>query len=84
MKRIRFLNFIFLLPHVDEPIEQKMIREPLEEESNEKNEEHPNAMKSGYPKEKSKSSNTSKVLKTYPKRSSRNVPPKYCRGIVIP
>ena len=73
----------FSLPHMDEPIEQKIDR-GLQSEQDDKhdnknfpNDKNSEVMKSGYSNKKSKSTKKSEVLKTYPKRASRNKPPKY-------
>ena len=67
----------FSLPHIDEPIEQEIDR-GLQREHNEENiVKEPEAMKRGDSNQKSKSYKSSEVLKTYPKRVSRNKPPKY-------
>ena len=67
----------FSLPHMDEPIEQKIDR-GLQSEQNDKHvDKNSEAMKSGYSNKKSKSTKKSEVLKTYPKRASRNKLPKY-------
>ena len=67
----------FSLPHIDEPIDQEIDR-GLQREYNEENVvKEPEAMKSGDSNQKSKSNKSSEVLKTYPKRVSRNKPPKY-------
>ena len=75
MDKVSELNF--LLPHVDEPITQEMDRGFTIEQEEKTIEKHRRAVKSGDFGKKSKSNKTSEVLKTYPKRSSRNVPPKY-------
>ena len=67
----------FSLPHVDEPINQKIDRGLQRENNNENVKEKPKAMKSGDSNQKSKSKKDSEVLKAYPKRVSRNKPPKY-------
>ena len=69
----------FSLLDVDEPITQEIDRglpDSLHEQSmeNENDKETPEAMKSGNLEKKLKSCES---LKTYPKRSSRNKPPKY-------
>ena len=67
----------FSLPNVDEPIEQEIDR-GLQIESNDKQDDmNPEAMKSLDLDKKSHSNENSEVLKTYPKRASRNKPPKY-------
>ena len=67
----------FSLPHIDEPIDQEIDR-GLQRENNEKNVVNESkAIKSGDSNQKSKSNKNSEVLKTYPKRVSRNKPPKY-------
>ena len=67
----------FSLPHIDEPRDQEIDR-GLERENNEENVRiEPKAMKSGDSNQKSKSNKNSEVLKTYPKRVSRNKPCKY-------
>ena len=75
MDKVSDLNFS--LRHVDEPVEQEIDRGLPVEQDSKSVEENPKAMKSGDFDKKSKSNKTSEVLKTYPKRSSRNVPPKY-------
>ena len=67
----------FSLPHVDEPIEQEMDRGLQVEKENELDDKNPKAVKSGDFEKKSKSKKSSEELKTYPKRTSRNKPPKY-------
>ena len=67
----------FSLPHVDEPIDQEIDRGLQRENNEESVKEKPKAMKSGDSNQKSKSNKNSEVLKTYPKRVSRNKPPKY-------
>ena len=70
----------FSLQNVDEPVEQEIDRglpDSLDEQSNENDDKDPKAMKSEDFDKKTKSKKT-EVLKTYPKGSSRNVPPKYC------
>ena len=67
----------FSLPHVDEPIEQEIDRGLQRENNDENDREKSKAMKSGDSNQKSKSNKNSEVLKTYPKRVSRNKPPKY-------
>ena len=67
----------FSLPHVDEPIDQEIDRGLQRENNDEKVKEKSKAMKSGDSNQKSKSNKNSEVLKTYPKRVSRNKPPKY-------
>ena len=67
----------FSLLNVDEPVEQEIDRglpDSLDEKSNEKDNQDSEAVKSGNLNKKPKSN---EPLKTYPKRSSRNVPPKY-------
>ena len=67
----------FSLPHIDEPTDQEIDR-GLQREYNEENVvKEPEAIKSGDSNQKSKSNKSSEVLKTYPKRVSRNKPPKY-------
>ena len=67
----------FSLPHIDQPIEQEIDR-GLQREHNEENVvKEPEAMESGDSNQKSKSNKSSEVLKTYPKRVSRNKQPKY-------
>ena len=76
---IKFLKSSFSLQNVDEPVEQEIDRglpDSLDEQSNENDDKDPKAMKSGDFNKKTKYKKT-EVLKTYPKRSSRNVPPKY-------
>ena len=68
----------FSLLDVDEPVRQEIDRgltDSLDEQSNEKENQNPEAVKSGNLKKKLKSN---EPVKTYPKRSSRNKPPKYC------
>ena len=67
----------FSLPHVDEPIDQEINRGLQRENNEESVKEKPKAMKSGDSNQKSKSNKNSEVLKTYPKRVSRNKPSKY-------
>ena len=62
-----------------EPVEQEIDRglpDNLEKQTNETHDKKTEAMKSGDFEKKTKSKRT-EVLKTYPKRTSRNVPPKY-------
>ena len=72
------------LPHVDEPINQEIDRGLQRESNDEKVKEKSKAMKSGDSNQKPKSNKNSEVLKTYPKRVSRNKPPKYygCPSII--
>ena len=73
----KFSELNFSLPHVDEPIDQEIYR-GLQRENNDENvKEKSKAMKSGDSNQKSKSNKNSEILKTYPKRVSRNKPPKY-------
>ena len=69
----------FPLTHVDEPGVQEIERDmPISIEQDDKTvKEPPKSMESGDCEKKSKSSKTSEVLKTYPKRASRNKPPNY-------
>ena len=67
----------FSLPHMDEPMEQEIDRGLQVEQKHEHDDKNPEAMKSGDSNQKSKSNKSSEVLKTYPKRTSRNKPPKY-------
>ena len=62
--------------NVDEPIEQNIDRGLPVEQDSKPNVKNPKALKSGDFDKESESNNT-EVLKTYPKKSSRNVPPKY-------
>ena len=69
----------FSLHYVDEPVEQEIDRglpDSSEEQGNETYDENFEGMKSGD-FDKKIESNKTEVLKTYPKRSSRNVPPTY-------
>ena len=66
----------FSLHHLDEPIEPNIARGLSVEQDSKTNDKNPNAVKSGN-FEKKTESNKTEVLKTYSKRSSRNVPPKY-------
>ena len=78
MDKVSELNFS--LHHVDEPIEQEIDRGLPVEQDSKVSKKNPKAVKSGDFDKKSKSNESNKsfeVLKTYPKRSSRNVPPKY-------
>ena len=79
MDKVSELNFS--LHHVDECIDtNKLTRDLPVEQDNEISKKNPKAVKSGDFEKKSKSNESNKsseVLKTYPKRSSRNVPPKY-------
>ena len=75
MDKISDLNFS--LHHVDEPVEQEIDRGLPVKQDSKSVVKNPKAVKSGDFDKKSKSNKTSEVLKTYPKRSSRNVPPKY-------
>ena len=64
---------------MDEPIEQEIERglpDSSEKQIDETHDKNPEAMKSGDFEKKTKSKKTA-VLKTYPKRTSKNVPPKY-------
>ena len=67
----------FSLWHVDEPVEQEIDRGLPTEQDNKSEDMNPIAVKSGDFDKKSKSNKSSEVLKTYPKRASRNKPPKY-------
>ena len=73
--KISELNFS--LPHIDEPMNQEIDRGLQRENNEESVREKSKAMKSGDSNQKSKSNKNSEVLKTYPKRVSRNKPPKY-------
>ena len=67
----------FSLLDVDEPVTQEIDRglpDNLDEQGNENKKQDPKAMKSGNLKKKLKSY---EPVKTYPKRSSGNKPPKY-------
>ena len=72
-------NLDFPLIYVDEPGVQEIQRDmPVPVEQDDKTvKEHPRSMESGDFEKKSKSSKTFEVLKTYPKRASRNKPPNY-------
>ena len=67
----------FSLQHVDEPVEQEIDRGLPTEQDNESEDMNPIAVKFRDSDKKSKSNKSSEVLKTYPKRASRNKPPKY-------
>ena len=75
MDKVSDLNFS--LQHVDEPVEQEVDRGLPVEQDNKSEDRNPIAVKSGDFDKKSKSNKSSEVLKTYPKRASRNKPPKY-------
>ena len=75
MDKVSDLNFS--LHHVDEPVEQEIDRGLPVEQDSKSVKKNPKAVKSGDFDMKSKSNKTSEVLKTYPKRTSRNKPPKY-------
>ena len=72
-------NLDFPLTHVDEPGVQEIERDmPVPVKQDDKIvKDHSRSMESGDSEKKSKSSKTSEVLKTYPKRASRNKPPNY-------
>ena len=72
-------NLDFPLTHVDEPGVQEIERGmPVSVKQDDKTvKKHPRSMESGDFERKSKSNKTSEVLKTYPKRASRNKPLNY-------
>ena len=86
--RISELNFS--LPPMDEPDEQQIDRglqcEPDDssDKMNSQGDENSEAMKSGYSNKKIQSTKKPEVLKTYPKRSSRNKPKYYGWSSYIP
>ena len=75
---------------MDEPIEQKIDRGLQSEQNvshddkNSQSNKNSEAMKSGYSSKKVQSTKKSEVLKTYPKRSSRNEPKYYGWSSYIP
>ena len=75
MDKVSELNFS--LPYVDEPVEQEIDRGLQVEQNDKHDKKYPEAMKNGDFDKKSKSNKSSEVLKTYPKKASRNKPPKY-------
>ena len=86
--RVSELNFS--LPPMDEPVEQKIDRGLQSEQNdshanrNSQSNKNSEAMKSGYSSKKVQSTKKSEVLKTYPKRSSRNKPKYYGWSSYIP
>ena len=75
MDKVSDLNFS--LQDVDEPVKQEIDRGLQVEQDNKSDDKNPKEMKRGDFDKKSKSNKSSEVLKTYPKRASRNKPPKY-------
>ena len=86
--RVSELNFS--LPHMDEPVEQQIDRglqnEPDDssDTKNSQDDKNSKAMKSGCSNKKIQSTKKPEVLKTYPKRSSRNKPKYYGWSSYIP
>ena len=75
---------------MNEPAEQKIDRglrsEPVDshDDKNSQSDKSSEAMKSGYSNKKIQSTKKPEVLKTYPKRSSRNKPKYYGWSSYIP
>ena len=74
MEMDKVSNLDFPLTHIDEPGVQEIERDPplIVEKDDRVNEKLPRSMESGETDKKTKSNKPSEVLKTYPKRVSRN------------